>query len=143
MSVASLPYDAQNAALADGKYIKLPGDTRHLIQIGAGDPTGTPTAVFYFDTDSAGGLWVDVSGTWRKSPIGTPAAAMTTQLTSITIADAAGTPDYTIQAVINTNAYGFASAQEAISFLYVVQNLQARVAELEAIVEGFGLAAAN
>lgn len=53
-------------------------------------------------------------------------------LTTLTIADAAGTPDYALQAVINTNAYGFATAQEAISFLYVVQNLQRRVLDLEA-----------
>lgn len=53
-------------------------------------------------------------------------------LTTITIADAAGTPDYALQAVINTNAYGFASAAEAISTLYVIQNLQRRVLDLEA-----------
>ena len=70
-------------------------------------------------------------------------AGLTTQLTTITIADAAGTPDYALQAVINSSAYGFASAQEAISFLYVVQNLQVRVAELEARLEEKGLIAAN
>jgi len=53
-------------------------------------------------------------------------------LTTITIADAAGTPDYALQAVINTNAYGFASAAEAISTLYVIKNLQQRVLDLEA-----------
>jgi hypothetical protein len=53
-------------------------------------------------------------------------------LTTITIADAAGTPDYALQAVINSNAYGFASAQEAISTLYVIRNLQQRVLDLEA-----------
>lgn len=53
-------------------------------------------------------------------------------LTTITIADAAGTPDYALQAVINTNAYGFATAQEAISTLYVIKNLQQRVLDLEA-----------
>lgn len=53
-------------------------------------------------------------------------------LTTISIADAAGTPDYALQAVINTNAYGFASAQEAISTLYVIKNLQQRVLDLEA-----------
>ena len=74
---------------------------------------------------------------------GTQASALTTQLTAITIADAAGTPDYALQAVINTNAYGFASAAEAITFLYVVKNLQARLAEVEAILEGAGLCAAN
>lgn len=53
-------------------------------------------------------------------------------LTTITPADAAGTPDYAIQAVVNTNAYGFVTAQEAISTLYVIQNLQKRVLDLEA-----------
>lgn len=53
-------------------------------------------------------------------------------LTTITIADAEGTPDYALQAVINTNAYGFATAQEAISTLYVIKNLQQRVLDLEA-----------
>jgi hypothetical protein len=56
-------------------------------------------------------------------------------LTTISIADAAGTPDYALQAVINTNAYGFATAQEAISTLYVIQNLQRRVLDLEARVK--------
>jgi hypothetical protein len=53
-------------------------------------------------------------------------------LTTITIADAAGSPDYALQAVINSNAFGFASAAEAISTLYVIQNLQRRVLDLEA-----------
>lgn len=53
-------------------------------------------------------------------------------LTTITPADAAGTPDYAIAAIINSSAYGFASAQEAISVLYVIQNLQKRVLDLEA-----------
>lgn len=57
-----------------------------------------------------------------------PVAALTT----ISIADAAGTPDYALQAVINSSAYGFASAAEAISTLYVIQNLQKRVLDLEA-----------
>lgn len=81
-------------------------------------------------------------GFWGATPVVKP-AALTAQLTSITIADAAGTPDYAIQAVTNTNAYGFAAAQEAISFLYVVQNLQVRVAELEARLEGCGIVTAN
>jgi hypothetical protein len=53
-------------------------------------------------------------------------------LTTLTIADAAGTPDYALQAVINSSAYGFASAAEAISTLYVIKNLQQRVLDLEA-----------
>lgn len=69
-------------------------------------------------------------------------AALTAQLTTITIADAAGTPDYAIQAVTATSPYGFASSQELISFMYVVKNLQTRVAELEQRLVEKGLVAA-
>lgn len=67
----------------------------------------------------------------RINPVGVGALPVA-PLTTITIADAAGTPDYALQAVINTNAYGFASAAEAISTLYVIKNLQQRVLDLEA-----------
>jgi 7,8-dihydro-6-hydroxymethylpterin-pyrophosphokinase len=70
-------------------------------------------------------------------------AALTAQLTSITIADAVGTPDYAIAAVGNTNAYGFSNAAELITTLYVIQNLQARLAQVEARLEAVGLVAAN
>jgi hypothetical protein len=70
-------------------------------------------------------------------------AALTAQKTTITIADAVGTPDYLIQAVVNSSAYGFASAAEAITFLYVVQNLQIRVAELEARLEAINAVQSN
>lgn len=70
-------------------------------------------------------------------------AAMTAALTTITPADAAGTPDYAIAAVINSSAYGFASAAELITVLYVIKNLQVRVGELEAIIEGLRAAASN
>lgn len=69
--------------------------------------------------------------------------ALTPALTTITIADAAGTPDYALQAVINSSAYGFASAAEAISTLYVIRNLQVRVAEMEAILESLNLVKSN
>jgi hypothetical protein len=69
--------------------------------------------------------------------------ALTAQLTTITIADAEGTPDYALQAVINSSAYGFASAAEAISVLYVIKNLQTRLAEVEAVLEAHNLVAAN
>lgn len=62
-------------------------------------------------------------------------AAMTTQLTTLTPADAEGTPDYAIAAITNSTAYGFASAQEAITVLYVIKNLQTRLAEVEAALE--------
>lgn len=74
----------------------------------------------------------DANGVGKKTTVDT--SGNTAALTTITIADAAGTPDYAIAAVINTNAYGFASAAEAISTLYVIRNLQIRVAELEALL---------
>lgn len=70
-------------------------------------------------------------------------AALTAQLTTITPADAAGTPDYAIAAVINSSAYGFSNAAELITVLYVIKNLQVRVAEMEVILEGLGAVAAN
>jgi len=57
-----------------------------------------------------------------------PVAALTT----ITPADAAGTPDYAIAAVTNSSPFGFSNAAEAITLLYVIQNLQKRVLDLEA-----------
>jgi len=66
-------------------------------------------------------------------------STMTTQLTTITPADAEGTPDYAIAAITNSTAYGFASAQEAITVLYVIKNLQVRVAELETILANAGI----
>lgn len=84
----------------------------------------------------------DLVGFWGTAPVDQP-AALTAQLTTITPADAAGTPDYAIQAVINSSAYGFASAAELITFIYVVRNLQVRLAELEARLEEAGIVAAN
>lgn len=79
-----------------------------------------------------------------KLPVtGEQPAALTTQLTTITPADAEGTPDYAIQAITNSTAYGFVNAQECITLLYVVKNLQVRVAEMEVILEGLNAVAAN
>ena len=74
---------------------------------------------------------------------GTQGAALTAQLTTITPADAAGTPDYAIQAVTATTPYGFVTAQEAITTLYVIKNLQTRLAEVEARLEAAGIVIAN
>jgi len=70
-------------------------------------------------------------------------AALTAQLTTITPADAEGTPDYAIAAITSTTPFGFASAQEAITVLYVIKNLQVRLAEVEQRLEEKGLVAAN
>jgi len=74
---------------------------------------------------------------------GAQGAALTAQLTQITPADAAGTPDYAIAAITQTTPFGFASAQEAITLLYVIQNLQVRLAEVEARLEAVSLVKAN
>lgn len=62
-------------------------------------------------------------------------AAMTAAKTTITIADAEGTPDYALSALTTTSPYGLATKAEAISLLYVIQNLQIRMAEVEAALE--------
>lgn len=71
------------------------------------------------------------------------AAAMTTQLTTLTPADAEGTPDYSTASITSSSPFGFASAQEAITVLYVIKNLQVRLAEVEAMLEEKGICAAN
>lgn len=90
---------------------------------------------------SGGVLNVETGGVVKTN--GTQGAALTTQLTTITPADAAGTPDYAIAAITNVAPFGFASAQEAITTLYVIQNLQVRLAEVEARMEALGFVAAN
>lgn len=66
----------------------------------------------------------------RIKPCGTgalPVAALTTITHT-----SPGTPDYAVQNVINSSAYGFATADEANTVLSVIRNLQIRVADLEA-----------
>lgn len=53
-------------------------------------------------------------------------------LTTVTITDAAGSPDYALSALTTVSPYGFATQAEAISLLYVIQNLQHRVLDIEA-----------
>lgn len=74
---------------------------------------------------------------------GSQPAALTAQLTTITPADAEGTPDYAIAGLTNSSPYGFASLQEAVTILYVIRNLQVRLAEVEARLEALGAVAAN
>lgn len=79
---------------------------------------------------------------WGGTPVVQP-AVLTNQLTTITIADAAGTPDYAISAVTSTTPYGFANAAELISVLYVIKNLQTRVSELESRLTAVSLLASS
>ena len=84
----------------------------------------------------------DLVGFYGTTPVA-QGAALTAQLTALTIADAAGTPDYAIQAVTQTTPFGFANAAELITTLYVIQNLQARLAQVEARLETIGMIASN
>ena len=68
-------------------------------------------------------------------------AALTAQLTTLTPADAEGTPDYATAAITQTTPYGFASAQEAITVLYEIKNLQERLAEVETALEKLNVTA--
>lgn len=95
---------------------------------------------------TSGGMQVgqastDLVGFWGKAPVDQP-AALTAQLTAITHT-APGTPDYAIQDLINTSAYGFVSKDEGNTVLKVIANLQTRVAELEARLEECGIITAN
>lgn len=86
---------------------------------------------------SGGKLTIETGGTLTAN--GTQGAALTAQLTQITITDAAGTPDYAIAAVTNSSPYGFSNAAETITLLYVIQNLQVRLAQVEARLQGLGI----
>lgn len=104
-------------------------------------PNTKPIGVAYSDPELNGAVIGTSGGTagfFGTTPVSKP-AANTAALTTVTIADAAGTPDYALQAVINASAWGFASQQEAISTLYVIQNLQQRVAQLETKLQSLGL----
>lgn len=84
----------------------------------------------------------DYVGFWGATPI-QQGASLTAQLTTITMADTAGTPDYTVAAITTTSPAGFASIQECVSTLYVIRNLQVRLAEVESRLELAGIVAAN
>lgn len=68
------------------------------------------------------------------------AAALTTQLTTLSgAAITPSTPDYAIQALVDTGGFGFVTSDEGATVLSVVVNLQARVAELEARLSAAGV----
>ena len=83
----------------------------------------------------------DKVGFYGATPV-VQGAALTAQLTSITHT-APGTPDYAIQDLINSSAYGFASKDEGNTVLSVIANLQARLAQVEARLETIGMIASN
>jgi len=106
-------------------------------------PNTKPVGVAYEDPQLDGAIMGKAGGTagfFGTTPVTKP-AALTTQLTTVTIADAAGTPDYALSALTTTLPYGLATAAEAITLLYVIQNLQVRMAEAEAKLQALGLVA--
>jgi hypothetical protein len=66
-------------------------------------------------------------------------AAATTALTTVTFS-APSTPDYAVQDLTTSTPYGFVTADEGQTLLSVVANLQARVNELEDILQALDLA---
>lgn len=104
-------------------------------------PNTKPVGVAYSDPALDGAVIGSSGGTagfFGITPVTKP-AANTAALTTITPADAAGTPDYAIAAVTNVSPYGFSNAAETITLLYVIQNLQQRVAQLETKLQSLGL----
>ncbi len=89
---------------------------------------------------SGGAINIETGGAITGN--GTQGAALTAQSTSITHT-APVTPDFTIQDLINTSAYGFATKDEGNTVLAVILNLQTRLAEVEARLEAVGIVAAN
>lgn len=95
------------------------------------------------DGYSVGSRWLDTTddrayvcldattsaAVWLPASI-TEQTALTAKLTDLTQAGSF-TPDYAIQALTNSSAWGFASQDEAETVLSVILNLQTRVSELE------------
>lgn len=76
-----------------------------------------------------------LSGISTSATANPTAAALTTGLTALTQAGTF-TPDYGIQALINASAWGFATQDEAETFVSVLLNVQTRLDELEARLQG-------
>lgn len=67
-----------------------------------------------------------------------PRPALDSGLTVIKHTDPT-TPDYDLESVTNSSAYGFTSADQLHTLLMVVANLQKRVNQLEALAQEFGM----
>lgn len=129
------------------------GQGHILLAYGTTVPTaaGYATGAIFLHTDGAAGTLVYVNGgSATSTSFATVAnagiaqgAALTAQLTTLTPADAEGTPDYAIAGLTNSSPFGFVAAQEGITVLYVIKNLQVRLAEVEARLEAAKIVAAN
>jgi hypothetical protein len=82
-----------------------------------------------------------LNGATIENPVYTAkGTALTAQLTTIT-STAPGTPDYAIQDLVNTSAFGFVTKDEGNTVLSVIANLQTRVSQLESRLQALGLIA--
>ena len=98
--------------------------------LGSGNPSGTCAVA---STTELFSVYGGVTPVAQQS-------ALTTALTDLTHT-AAGTADYAIQNLTTTTPYGFASGDEGNTVLAVIQANKVRIAEIEAVLEAYGLIA--
>lgn len=103
-------------------------------------PNTKPIGVAYEDQQLDGAVVGKSGGTvgFFGTTATTKAAALTTQLTSITHT-APTTPDYAVQNLTQTTPFGFVTADEGNTVLSVILNLQTRVSQLESRLKAYGL----
>lgn len=103
-------------------------------------PNSKTMGVAYSDPQLDGAIVGKSGGTagfFGTTPTTKP-TALTAALTALTHT-APGTPDYAIQDLINSSAYGFASKDEGNTVLSVIVRLNTRVTELETKLVALGL----
>lgn len=131
------------------EVIEIPGHGTLIAQgttVPADGEDGFATGCFFIHTDAttaATSVYVNTSSTKDSAtfrPL-TPAAqgaSLTVAKPTFTIADAEGTPDNAIAAVINSSAWGLSTAAELITLLYKIQNIHTRLGELESRFQAIG-----
>lgn len=108
--------------------------------------TGYATGCIFIHTDGTNktALYVNEgsssSADFNPALVQTEASALTAAKTVVTHT-APGTPDFAIQDLINTNAYGFVAKDEGNSVLQVIANLQTRQNEIETALQAAGIIA--
>lgn len=134
-----------------GVAIESPGDGIMLAYgqtVPADAATGYSKGCIFIHTDAASAyttLYINTgtntNATFRATTPAAQGAALTAAKPTFTIADAEGSADNAIAAVINSSAFGFSNAAELITLLYKVQNIHTRLGELEARLQAIGLIA--